>query len=92
MTKQMLPVNILKTFVIPLKGGDDMKNSTLIQQRKSAGLTPSQVAKKVGLTDAGYRNYERLNRVPNVIIGNKIADVLGTTSRKLWPTALKDLS
>lgn len=65
-----------------------MKNNTLIQQRKASGLTPAQVAKKVGLTDAGYRNYERLGRVPNVIIGNKIADVLGVNSRKLWaPTA-----
>lgn len=61
-----------------------MRNETLIAARKLAGKTQAQVAAEIGVVESVYQRYEHGTRIPNAIMGNKIARVLGTTSEKIW--------
>ena len=63
------------------------KNLKTLRQQK--GLTQSEVAQKVGITETGYQNYERGRREPKISIALKIARVLGTTTEKLWGYSAK---
>ena len=64
-----------------------MKNRILKEKRKAVGLTQQEVAKKVGITDTGYMNYEHGRREPKIGTAIKIADALGVRDlRELWGT------
>jgi len=54
--------------------------------REKSGKTQAQVALEVGVVLRLYQKYESGKTLPNVIIGNKIAKALNTTSDKLWNT------
>ena len=61
-----------------------MKNAKLIAARKSAGLTKTELAKKVGVSVRMYQDYELNDCEPRVRTANKIAHVLGTTTENIW--------
>lgn len=62
-----------------------MKNKNLIKARNTAALTQSEIARKIGITDTGYMNYEHGKREPKVSTAIKIADALGVENlRELW--------
>ena len=62
-----------------------MKQSSIIKAaREQSGKTQAQVAKEIGVTIRLYQKYECGKVIPNVIVGNKIATALNTTSDKLW--------
>lgn len=52
-----------------------MKNENLIQARIRKGLTQVEVAKKAGIQERAYQNYEA-GRKPKSDIAIRIADVL----------------
>lgn len=54
--------------------------------REEAGLTQSQVAKKVGIAITTYVRYEnpKYDRYPDVLTGLAIAEILETTVNNLW--------
>lgn len=49
----------------------------LMYQRKKAGLTQDELAKKVGLKKMTIHYYEKGSRVPNTQILVQLADALG---------------
>lgn len=51
-------------------------NIELKSAREKAGFTQKELARKVGISEHGYQNYETERRQPNVKIAIKIADVL----------------
>lgn len=59
-----------------------MKNIKLIEQRNKAGLTQVEVAKKAGIQERAYQNYELGMRTPKVDIAIRIADTIGVKSYK----------
>lgn len=61
-----------------------MKNELLTSARQQVGKTQLQVAKEIGIAEAAYRRYELGKCIPNAILANTIARVLGTTSEKIW--------
>ena len=61
-----------------------MKNTRLIAARENAGLTKTELAKKVGVSVRMYQDYELNDCEPRVRIANKIARVLGTTTENIW--------
>lgn len=62
-----------------------MKNPEIIKAaRRKSGKTQKQVAKDIGVALRLYQKYESGEVIPSVIIGNKIAKALNTTSDKLW--------
>ena len=64
-----------------------MKNSILKERRKRAGMTQLEIAKKAGVTDIGYLNYEQGKREPKISTAIRIADALGVQDlRELWST------
>ena len=61
-----------------------MKNTALKAAREQSGKTQLQVAKEIGVTESAYQKYEHGKVTPSVIMGNRIARTLGTTSEKIW--------
>ena len=59
-------------------------------KRLSLGYTQAQIARKVGITERGYRRYEandtsKGTREPGVLTAIRIADALGVQDlRELW--------
>lgn len=59
-------------------------------KRLDVGLTQAQIAKKVGVSERGYRKYEtsataKTKSIPDVLTALKIADALGVENlRELW--------
>ena len=60
------------------------KSSIIKTAREQSAKTQAQVAKEIGVTIRLYQKYESGKVIPNVIVGNKIATALNTTSDKLW--------
>ncbi len=56
-----------------------MRNENLIQARNKTGLTQVEVAKKAGIQERAYQNYEA-GRTPKADIAIRIADALGVKS------------
>ena len=56
-----------------------MRNENLIQARAKTGLTQVEVAKKAGIQERAYQNYEA-GRKPKSDVAIRIADVLGVKS------------
>mgnify|MGYP001049804730 FL=1 len=56
-----------------------MRNENLIQVRMKAGLTQVEVAKKAGIQERAYQNYEA-GRKPKSDVAIRIADALGVKS------------
>ena len=54
-----------------------MKNQVLKEKRIRANTTQAEIAKKAGITDTGYLNYELGKREPKVNTAIKIAKALG---------------
>ena len=61
-----------------------MKNEILISARQKAGLTKTEIARRIGVSLRMYQDYELKDCEPRVRTANKIAHILGTTSEKLW--------
>lgn len=59
-------------------------NTALVNARKKAGFTQAEVANRVGLTEAGYQNYERGRHLPNVQTAKLIAQALNSTVEDLF--------
>lgn len=59
-------------------------------KRLDVGLTQAQIAKKVGVSERGYKQYEtfvtaKSKSIPDVLTAIKIADALGVENlRELW--------
>ncbi len=60
-------------------------NEELRNARVRAELTQEEVAKRSGISLRGYQNYELGERIPNVIVGQIIAEVLQTKVDVLFP-------
>lgn len=60
-----------------------MRN-TLRKARLGAGLTQSEVARRVGLTRASYTNIERGHKNPSVVTALRIAQVLNRPVEELF--------
>lgn len=58
-----------------------MKNINLIEWRNKSGLTQVEVAKKAGIHERVYQNYEA-GRTPKADIAIRIADAIGVRSYK----------
>ena len=61
-----------------------MITKVLKEKRKSVGLTQLEIAQKVGITDAGYMNYEHGRREPKIGTAIKISDALGIPISELF--------
>lgn len=59
-----------------------MKNIKLIERRNKADLTQAEVAKKAGIQERAYQNYESGVRTPKANIAIRIADAIGVKSYK----------
>lgn len=59
-----------------------MKNTKLVERRHESGLTQVEVAKKVGIQERAYQNYELGTRTPKADIAIRIADAIGVKSYK----------
>lgn len=53
--------------------------------REKLGLTQKDVAKQLGMSVRGYQNYELGSRTPDVYQAQKIAKILKTDVKKLFP-------
>lgn len=62
----------------------DMKNN-LKKHREKLGLTQKDVAKQLEMSVRGYQNYELELRVPDVYQAQKIAKILKTDVKRLFP-------
>ena len=51
--------------------------------REEKGLTQTELAKQVGISQPMIAQYERYMKVPTILVGVKLAEVLGTTCEKL---------
>lgn len=60
-----------------------MFNERLRFLRESAGMTQTELAKKISVAATTYRNYENTSREPNYDTLIKIANVLGVTTDEL---------
>lgn len=58
-------------------------SENLKQIRLEKGLTQEQLAESVGISRQAISLYEMGIRLPDMITGDKIAEMLGTTSREL---------
>ncbi|MDK2882748.1 MAG: putative transcriptional regulator [Bacillota bacterium] len=65
-----------------------MRNN-LRKARLGAGLTQSEVARRVGLTRASYTNIERGYKNPSVVTALRIAQVLGRPVEELFADELR---
>lgn len=61
-----------------------MQNVNLIEKRKAAGYTQTQLAEKIGINQTAISLYENGLRVPDVSTARKIAIVLGTTIEDIF--------
>lgn len=61
-----------------------MKNTKLMEAREKIGLTQVEVAKKAGITERAYQNYEAGERIPKADVAVRIARVLKSTVEKLF--------
>lgn len=61
-----------------------MKNEELIRARTKAGLTQVEVAKKVGIQERAYQNYEAGVRIPRADVAVRIARTVQSTVEKLF--------
>lgn len=59
-----------------------MKNIKLIERRTKTGLTQVEVARKAGIANRAYQNYETGGRTPKADIAIRIADTIGVKSYK----------
>ncbi len=57
-----------------------MNINNLKTARENVGLTQSQVAEKLGISDGTYKNYEQGKREPNNALLVKIADLYGVST------------
>ena len=64
-------------------------NGTLKRTRESLGLTPAEVAKKVGVGYQTYLNYEKMKQIPKPETAKLIAKALKTTTETLFPKFLE---
>lgn len=55
----------------------------LRRARKNAGITQTELAHSVGITERSLYNYEQNSRAPKIDIVKKFADVLGVNSEML---------
>lgn len=60
-------------------------NGTLRKARLEKGLKQSDVAERVGISGSAYSHYETMRVVPDKIVANKIAKVLGKSVEQLFP-------
>lgn len=70
--------------VLNKKVGGDMKNNLKVVREKK-GFTQVQVAEKAQLSERGYQYIEASRRLPNVMIAQRLAQVLDTTVEELFP-------
>ena len=61
-----------------------MKNN-LKSIREKKGCTQVQVAEKARLSERGYQYIEAGQRLPNVMIAQKLAHVLNATVEEMFP-------
>lgn len=61
-----------------------MKNN-LKSIREKRGFTQVQVAEKARLSERGYQYIEAGQRLPNVMIAQKLAHVLNATVEEMFP-------
>lgn len=62
-----------------------VKESTLLKvERKTAGLTQLEVAKKAGISIRAYKTYEQGERIPRADIAILIADAVGSSVEELF--------
>ena len=57
---------------------------TLKELRISKGLTQKQVAEKCDIAECLYQRYEYGKVMPSVVVGIKIAKVLGVRVEEIW--------
>ena len=69
---------------VTMKVVGDMRNN-LKSIREKKGFTQVQVAEKAQLSERGYRYIEAGQRLPNVIIAQKLAHVLNATVEDMFP-------
>ena len=60
-----------------------MQCAELTKLREEKGLTQAELAKLVGIAQPMIAQYERYLKVPTILVGVKLAKVLGTTCEKL---------
>ncbi|WP_067924906.1 helix-turn-helix transcriptional regulator [Alicyclobacillus shizuokensis] len=66
--------------------GDENVHRTRLKQRiMESGLKQAHISKIVGVTSSTFSLYVNGKRLPDVIIGQKIARALGATVEELWP-------
>ena len=63
-----------------------MKNN-LKSIREKKGFTQVQVAEKARLSERGYQYIEAGQRLPNVMIAQKLAHVLNATVEEMFPVS-----
>lgn len=51
--------------------------------REKCGYTQAELANMIGVNQSTFSQYETSAKTPNMINGDKLAEILGTTSRKL---------
>jgi len=61
-----------------------MKNNLKVIREKK-GFTQVQVAEKARLSERGYQYIEAGQRLPNVMIAQKLAHVLNATVEEMFP-------
>ncbi len=69
---------------VTMEVGGDMKNNLKVTREKK-GFTQVQVAEKAQLSERGYQYIETSQRLPNVMIAQRLAQVLDTTVEELFP-------
>lgn len=57
--------------------GVEMQNVQLVNARKSANMTQTEVASRGGVTVRAYQHYEAGQQTPSVLVAIRIADALG---------------
>ncbi|WP_035454494.1 helix-turn-helix domain-containing protein [Alicyclobacillus herbarius] len=71
--------------------GDENVYRTRLKRRiLESGLKQAHISKTVGVTSSTFSLYVNGKRLPDVIIGQKIARILGTTVEELWPLEEND--
>lgn len=62
-----------------------MKNQTKLRTvREQKGVSLEELRKRTKIPRISLYRYEQGIRIPNAVVGNKIAAALGTTSEELW--------
>lgn len=75
---------------VTIKVAGDMKNN-LKNIREKQGFTQKQIAKKVQLSERGYQYIEAGQRLPNIIVAQKLAYILHTTIEELFPLSIAEV-